>query len=68
MNIPTNFVVYFSTAQEELGYVTLGDNGSTQPLSIGGPPIPSGTYFVENGKIVAYERTNHDTRRMETTF
>ena len=47
-----DFIAYFSTAQDELGYVVLERHGTVPANFLGGPALPSGTYRLEGGVLV----------------
>jgi hypothetical protein len=49
------FVAYFSTAQDELGYVVLDGYGSADTELSGGTPLASGTYRVQDGVLMHVE-------------
>jgi hypothetical protein len=42
------FVAYFSTAQDHLGYVVLDGHGVFDSGLVGGPELPKGLYRIEN--------------------
>lgn len=46
-----SFVVYFSTAQDKLGYVVLDGHGTAQAEFTGGPTLQPGTYRVEENRL-----------------
>jgi hypothetical protein len=50
-----DFVAYFSTAQDEVGYVVLDGYGTTDSDLTRGPELPNGTYRIENGVLVPVE-------------
>jgi len=50
-----DFVAYFSTAQDELGYIVLDGYGTSAAEFIGGPSIAEGVYRVEDGNLVMVE-------------
>jgi hypothetical protein len=47
-----NFVSYFSTAQDELGYVVLHGYGTIESKLMGGPELAQGVYRLEDGVLV----------------
>jgi hypothetical protein len=49
------FVVYFSTAQDEIGSVVVDDHGAAAAHGIGGPALHAGTYRVEEGRLTQIE-------------
>lgn len=54
----TEFVAYFSTAQEQLGYVVLDGHGTSTSDFVGGPPLASGIYRLEGDELVLVEATS----------
>ena len=50
-----SFVAYFSSAQDEEGYVVLGDEGSAPAEFTDGPAIEGGVYRVEGNGLVRVE-------------
>ena len=55
-----DFVAYFSTAQDQLGYVLLSGHGTAQTGLLGGPAVPHGTYRVESGRLVFVPATPNE--------
>ena len=50
-----SFVAYFSSAQDEEGFVVMNGHGSAPAELSGGPEIASGTYRVEGNALVRVE-------------
>jgi hypothetical protein len=50
-----SFVAYFSSAQDEDGFVIMNGHGSAPAEFSGGPAIASGTYRVEGNTLVLVE-------------
>ena len=50
-----SFVAYFSSAQDEDGFVVLNGHGSAEAEFTGGPEIQSGVYRVEGDGLVRVE-------------
>ena len=50
-----SFVEYFSTAQEELGYIVKNDFGKALANGLRGPELPHGVYRVQDGALVLIE-------------
>ncbi len=51
MNEPTQFILYFSTAEEALGYAIIDDHGTAMSEFVGGPNILPGTYRLEDQQL-----------------
>lgn len=47
-----SFVVYFSTAQEERGFVAIEGDGQAAASFVGGPAIGPGTYRLEGDELL----------------
>jgi hypothetical protein len=47
-----DFVAYFSTAQDQVGYVIIDGHGNVAADAFAGPRLPEGTYRVEAGALV----------------
>jgi len=54
------FVAYFSTAQDALGYVIQDGHGIIDAEFLGGPILPEGIYRVEQGGLVLVEEGTLD--------
>jgi len=50
-----NFVAYFSTAEDQLGYVLLDGHGTAPAEFSGGPVLGPGTYRYNGADLVLVE-------------
>jgi hypothetical protein len=50
-----DFVLYLSTAQDQLGYVILDGHGTARGDFVGGPALPDGVYRVQDGSLIPVE-------------
>ena len=50
-----SFVAYFSSAEDEDGFVVMNENGSAPVEFTGGPALESGTYRIEGNQLVRVE-------------
>lgn len=51
MTAATQFVVYFSSAQEQVGFALVGDRVAFPSDNVGGPPLASGIYRYHEGHL-----------------
>jgi hypothetical protein len=58
----TEFVAYFSTAQEQLGYVLLDGHMVIETAVMGGPQLSPGIYRVEDGILVQLQGSTTTAR------
>lgn len=56
MSSSTQFVFHFSTAQEAIGYVTLGEHQVVESEILGGPVIPPGIYSIQGNILVRVDQ------------
>jgi len=54
-----SFVAYFSSAQDEEGFVVLNGYGSAPAEFTDGPAVESGTYRVEGNNLVRVDTTSN---------
>ena len=49
------FVIYFSTAQDNYGHVYINANGTEKADLLGGTPVAPGLYEIEDGNLKQIE-------------
>ncbi len=55
-----DFVFYFSTAEDKVGYVVVDDHRTALAEFSGGPALPHGTYRVQQGALTRISEPSTD--------